>query len=85
MSLIEQYQSRIKSILKKNYNIIPKDIIIYYFKEDKCRSYFNKDKVTDKETIINKLFKDVYEICNIIILLNLKLEILIIMIDVFFI
>ena len=50
---------RIKSI-----PIIPKEGIIYYVKEVEFRSIFNKDNVIDKESIIYKLFRDVYDICQ---------------------
>ena len=63
-SHIEQYWGRIKSLIKKIYTVIPKDGIIYYVKEAEFRSFFNKDSVKEKENLIFKLFKEVYDICQ---------------------
>lgn len=48
----------------KIYNVITDNNIIYYIKEAEFRLYFNKPEIRDKEKLIFKLFKDVYEICQ---------------------
>ena len=61
-SHIQQYWRGLKAILKKIYNIIAGNNIIYYIKE--VQIFFNKVEEKDKEQLIFKLFKEAHVICK---------------------